>query len=45
MHFYKKTDNNYTPDRFTILDTIKVDDHSRISFTKELKKSWCWPIL
>jgi CheY-like chemotaxis protein len=38
MRFYKKTDNNYTPDRFTILDTIKVDDHSRISFTKRIRE-------
>jgi CheY-like chemotaxis protein len=38
MHFYKKGDNNYMPDRFTILDTIKVDDHSRISFTKRIRE-------
>jgi CheY-like chemotaxis protein/bifunctional DNA-binding transcriptional regulator/antitoxin component of YhaV-PrlF toxin-antitoxin module len=38
MRFYKKVDNNYMPDRFTILDTIKVDDHSRISFTKRIRE-------
>jgi CheY-like chemotaxis protein len=38
MRFYRKTDNNYMADRFTILDTIKVDDHSRISFTKRIRE-------
>jgi CheY-like chemotaxis protein len=38
MRFYKKIDDNYTRDRFTILDTVKVDDHSRISFTKRIRE-------
>jgi CheY-like chemotaxis protein len=37
MRIYKKPDNNYTHDRLTILDTIKVDDHSRITFTKRIR--------
>jgi CheY-like chemotaxis protein len=39
MHFYTKDDNNNSSkERLTILDTIKVDDHWRITFTKRIRE-------
>jgi CheY-like chemotaxis protein len=37
MHFYNK-DNNSFKERLTILDTIRVDGHSRITFTRRIKE-------
>ena len=38
MRFYSKRDDNYLEERLTVLDTIKVDDHSRLTFTKRIRE-------
>ncbi len=39
MRFNKKNDNNTRfENRLTVLDTIKIDDHSRLTFTKRIRE-------
>ncbi len=39
---YNKKDDNKTriENRLTVLDTVKIDDHSRLTFTKRLREMY-----
>jgi CheY-like chemotaxis protein len=38
MRFYNKDNNNSPKERLSVVDTIRVDNHSRITFTKRIRE-------